>query len=568
MLKKRAKYVAVSAAGVLGLSLGLAACGGGDGGGSSSANTLTIVAEDPIDHLDPQRIYVGETISHTTRLVYRKLLSNPASTDPKVSSKPIPDLATDEGTSTDGAKTWSFTIKDGVKWEDDSEITCEDFAYGASRNFAADELTGGPGFYLTAKLALKGEYPGPYAATPEQQADFDQAVTCDGKTITYKFKTPWPDFPLAISSLHMMDPYKKSFDKGAKNDDKIFSNGPYKVDTWNAQKGGTLVRNDAYDPETDDKSLREAKPDKIVFKFGEKASTIYEKLFSDSPDSQATIVSGSRVPPEFFPRLTEAGVKDRYVQVQSPYVDYLVPNQNQMKDPNVRKALAQATDVESWIAAGGGEKAYTPADSVVNPAVPGYVANPAYKDRNLKGDPAAAKKTLADAGVKTPYPITFSYPQSDTLDKQAAALEEGWKAAGFEVTLDPLGDVYYSNIQKPSNKADVMWGGWGADWGSAMTVTAALFDSRQIEKTTNGQNYGNYKNPAVDKLFDQAANSATIEEQNKFLQEADAVMGEDVAYIPLEIATFNWVYGSKVKGFITTDASSSYPDLATIDVED
>ena len=45
-------------------------------------------------------------------------------------------------------------------------------------------------------------------------------------------------------------------------------------------------------------------------------------------------------------------------------------------------------------------------------------------------------------------------------------------------------------------------------------------------------------------------------------------MGEDVAYIPLEIATFNWVHGSKVKDFLTTDASSSYPDLATIDVED
>lgn len=567
MLKKRAKYVAVSAASVLGLSLGLAACGGGDGGDSGSKG-LTIVSEDPWDHLDPQRIYVGETISHTTRTVYRKLLSSPSSSDPKVSSKPIPDLATDEGTSKDGAKTWSFTVKDGVKWEDGSDITCEDFAYGASRNFAADELTGGPGFYLTAKLALKGEYPGPYSATPAQQADFDKAVTCDGKTITYKFKSPWPDFPLAISQLHMMDPYKESVDKGAKNDDVIFSNGPYKVKNWNAQKGGTLVRNAEYDPKTDDKSLREALPESITVKFGEKAATSYEKLFSDSPDSQNTIVSATRVPPEFYPRLTEAGVKDRYVQVQSPYVDYLVPNQNQMKDPKVRKALALATNVESWIAAGGGEKAYTPADSIVNPAVPGYVANPAYKDRDLKGDPAGAKKLLAEAGAKTPYPITFTYPQSDTADKQASALVEGWEAAGFKVTLDPLGDVYYSNIQKPSNKADVMWGGWGADWGSAMTVTAALFDSRQIQKNTNGQNYGNYKNPKVDKLFDQAGSSATIEEQNKFLQEADATMGEDVAYIPLEISTFNWVYGSKVKGFTTTDASSSFPDLATIDVED
>ena len=567
MLKKRAKLVAVSAVGALGLSLGLAACGGGDGGGSSSKG-LVISYEDPIDHLDPQRIYVGAVIANTTRLVYRQLVAYPSSTDPEVSGTPVPDLATDTGTSADGGKKWSFTIKDGVKWEDGSDITCEDFAYGASRNFAADTITGGPGFYLTQKLAVDGEYPGPYTATPEQQAAFDKAITCDGSTITYNFKTPWPDFPLAIASLHMMDPYKKSFDKGEKNDDKIFSNGPYKVKDWNAQKGGTLVRNDEYDAKTDDKQIREALPEKIEFKYGEKVSTTYEKLFADSPDSQYTMSGAGRVPPEFYSRLSESGVKDRYVQVQSPYVDYLVPNQNQMKDPKVRKALAVATNVEAWIAAGGGEKAYIPADSIVNPAVGGYVPNPAFKDRKLAGDPAAAKKLLAEAGVKTPYPITFTYPQGDTADKQAAALVDGWEAAGFKVTLDPLGDVYYSNIQKPSNKADVMWGGWGADWPSAMTVTAALFDSRQIEKNTNGQNYGNYKSAEVDKLFDQAGSSATIEEQNKFLQQADAQLGEDVAYIPLEISVFNWVYGSKVKNFTTTDASSSFAELGSIDVED
>ncbi|MFE6647848.1 ABC transporter substrate-binding protein [Nocardioides sp. NPDC057772] len=567
MLKKRARYVAASAAGVLGLSLGLAACGSG-GGEGSSAKPLTLVSEDAIEHLDPQRIYVGADIAATTRLVYRQLLAFPASTDPEVSGTPVPDLATDEGTSTEGGKVWSFTVKDGVKWEDGSDITCEDFAYGASRNFAADELTGGPGFYLTQKLALKGEYPGPYTATPEQQADFDQAVSCDGKTITYKFNSPWPDFPLAIASLHMMDPYKKSFDKGAKNDDVIFSNGPYKVEKWNATKGGTLVRNEHYDPETDSKDLREALPEKIEFKYGEKAATLYEKLFSDSPDSQYTVAKQSRVPPEFYPRLNEAGVKDRYVQVESPYVDYLVPNQNQMKDPKVRRALALATNINAWIAAGGGEKAYTPADSIVNPAVGGYKPNPSFEGRNLDGDVEGAKKLLAEAGVKTPYPITFAYPQSDTADKQAAALVETWEKAGFKVTLDPLGDVYYSEIQKPSNKADVMWGGWGADWPSAMTVTAALFDSRQIEKNTNGQNYGNYKNPEVDALFDKAGSAATIEEQNTFLQEADAKLGEDTAYIPLEIAIFNWVHGSKVKNFTTTSASNSFPELAGIDVED
>ena len=60
---------------------------------------------------------------------------------------------------------------------------------------------------------------------------------------------------------------------------------------------------------------------------------------------------------------------------------------------------------------------------------------------------------LEDAGVKLPYPITFTYPSSDTADKQAAALKETWDEAGFNTTLDGLGDTYYDVIQKPTRTA-------------------------------------------------------------------------------------------------------------------
>ena len=45
------------------------------------------------------------------------------------------------------------------------------------------------------------------------------------------------------------------------------------------------------------------------------------------------------------------------------------------------------------------------------------------------------------------------------------------------------------------------------------------------------------------------------------------MLGEDVAYIPLEISKFNWLRGSKVTNFAVTPASSSYPDLGLIGVE-
>lgn len=573
MANNRTRLLAVLVSG--GMAASLAACGGGDDDSTSSSSnsssakggTLTYLMEDPIEHLDPQRVYVGRDISNLSRTVYRTLVTFPASEDPDAAQTPVPDLATDTGTSKENGKQWSFTIKDGVKWEDGQPITCEDFKYGASRVFATDVITGGPNYLLSyldiptdPKTGLPA-YTGPY--TGKNQAMYDKAVTCDGNTITYNFNKPWPDFPLAIAALHMLDPYRKDKDQGNKSNFQIFSNGPYKLDgAWNKNSGGTLVRNDNYDPSTDSTDIRKALPDSIVFDIGDSPETIYDRLIKDSGDDQ-TAITGNRVPPSKFAEV----VQDRYLNVPSPYVDYVLPNFKTLTDPKVRQALSVATDIEGWINAGGGSKAYIPAESIVNPNVVGYQENPAFSGPN-SGDPDAAKQLLSEAGVQTPYPITFTYPQSDTADKQAAALKEGWDKAGFKTTLDPLGATYYDVIQKPDNDADVIWGGWGSDWPSAITVTAPLFDSRiNLTANSTGQDYGNYKSDKFNKLVDEAQNAADLDTQTKALQEADTVLGQDTAYIPLEIAVFNWMWGSKVTNFTTTAASSSYPDLGLIGVE-
>ena len=208
----------------------------------------------------------------------------------------------------------------------------------------------------------------------------------------------------------MMDPYRKDKDQGDKSNFQIFSNGPYKLDgAWNKNKGATLVRNTNYDAKTDDpKNMRKALPDKIVFDIGRTTETIYDQLIADSGDAQ-TAVTGQRIPPAYYSQI-EGPVADRATLEASPYVDYLVPNFRKMTDPKVREALRSSTNAQAWIDAGGGEKAYAPAESIVNPAVIGYQANPAFSGPQ-EGDPDAAKKLLEEAGVKMPYPIKFTYPE-------------------------------------------------------------------------------------------------------------------------------------------------------------
>jgi peptide/nickel transport system substrate-binding protein len=565
------------------LAVSLAACGGsddepsgnsGDNNAEGAKGGTAIFFNGPrfTEHWDPQRMYIGRDLNNAGRLFYRSLVAFPASNDEKEATTPVPDLATDTGTSEDGGKAWSFTVRDDVKWQDGKAITCEDFKYGASRNFATDVIIGGPANYLFTYLDVPSgadglpAYKGPYKKTG--QADFDKAVTCEGQKITYHFKKPWPDFPQSMASLRYLDPYRADLDKGDASNFQIISNGPYKLEgKWTEGTGATFVRNENWSEDTD--TIRKALPDKWEFRECDEDEAIYEQLLADSGDAQYAVTE-RRMPPTFYDRIPEAG--DRYTQVESPYVDYVLPNFNSpiFKDKACREALALATDKAAWIKAGGGDKAFKAAYSAVNPTVPGYTENPAFADIPDEGDPAAAKSKLAECAAPKPVKIKFTYSGgTPTSDKQAAALKEAWDAAGFKTQLDPLADTYYAVIQKPDADFDVTWGGWGADWPSIGTVIPPLFDSRiNLTGDSNGNDYGNYKGgPEVDKAIDDAYAETDLDVAAEKWAAVDAKLGEDIAYIPLEITIFNFLHGSKVTGYSNNVSTNGYADLAVLGVE-
>ena len=240
-----------------------------------------------------------------------------------------------------------------------------------------------------------------------------------------------------------------------------------------------------------------------------------------------------------------------------------------MTNPAIREALKVSTNAEAWIDAGGGEKAYAPAESIVNPAVVGYQAEPGVLRPATRVTPRlprrSSRRPASRCRTSSPSPTRAS----ETTDKLAAALKETWDQAGFDVTLDGLGDTYYDVIQKPTKDSDVIWGGWGADWPSAITVTPPLFDSRpNLTANSDGQDYGAYESDefnAPGRRGPERRRRSTTRPPP--CRRPTCVLGEDVAYIPLEIAQFYLLYGSKVTNFTTTPASSGYPDLGAIGVE-
>ena len=334
-----------------------AGCSGSGGASTSAASSLAggapataggmlyYLTNQGAEHLDPQRTSTARDIANETRMVYRTLTSYPVATG-KAGTKLVADLATDTGTASGGGKSWRFTLKDGVKWQDGSDITCADIKYGVSRTFATDVITGGPSYalqFLDIPKDPKGGslYKGPYARDTAGQALFDKAVTCEGTTVTFNLSKPIADFNQVLSRPALA-PYKASLDKGDKSNFAVFSSGPYKLEgTWVQGSGGTFIRNANWNPSTD--TIRRALPDKIVFTEGLSDVVIAQRLISDQLNDKFAVTDRS-IPPALRPNVkVNAAMNSRSENVQTPVVDYLVPNFTKMTNPLVRQALAMST---------------------------------------------------------------------------------------------------------------------------------------------------------------------------------------------------------------------------------
>lgn len=128
------------------MAMGVAACGGGGGGdeqATQQGGTLYMLQEADFEHLDPARAYVTNSGDFGQRLLTRSLTQYAAGPG-KEGHELMPDLAVGTGEPNDDATVWTFTLKEGLKYEDGSPITAADIKYGVERTFAADLPEGPP----------------------------------------------------------------------------------------------------------------------------------------------------------------------------------------------------------------------------------------------------------------------------------------------------------------------------------------------------------------------------------------------------------------------------------------
>ncbi|MBD0421063.1 ABC transporter substrate-binding protein [Streptomyces sp. TRM S81-3] len=581
---------ALAAAAVVAALLTTAACGGGDsdgdGGGSKNGaagfdaannkvaqadlakkgGTLKFGGAQDADSWDTTRGYYG-FMWNFSRYYSRQLVTNAAEPG-KAGAGVTPDLATGLAKVSDDGKTYTYTLRDGITWEDGKPITSKDIKYGIERVWAQDVLSGGP-TYLKEVLDPKGEYQGPYKDKSKDKLGLKAIETPDDKTIIFKLPKANSDFEemLALTSA---SPVRQDKDTKSKYGLHPFSSGPYKFQSYNPGKDLTLVRNTEWKQESD--PVRKAYPDKITVQFFSDANQLDQRLLSGDLDLDINQTGMS-------PQGRTTALKEHKANLDNPvsgYIRYAVFPQSVKPFDNIecRKAVILGADHVSLQTARGGPVAGGEiGTNMLPPSVPGAEGQKydPYKiaGENKKGNVAEAKKALEACGKPNGFKTTIAVRNNKPVEVATAqSLQASLKKIGITAEIDQYdGSQTAGIIGSPSNVKKKNYGiiimGWGPDFPSVQGYGLPLWDSDYILESGNN-NYALIKDKEIDGLFDKYVDTLDDAGKQQIATDINHKVMEGAYYLPFVFEKFvNW-RSSRLANVYTTDGYSGMYDFVNL----
>ncbi|MEU6877803.1 ABC transporter substrate-binding protein [Streptomyces sp. NPDC046712] len=582
----RRKKAAALTALVAALSL-TAACGGGSddsGKGKDAAGAgfdaatkgvvnvsdkkggeLKLWSPQDVDYLDPARAYYG-FVWNMQRLYIRQLLAYDSKPG-EAGTKLVPDLAEALPVLSNGGKTYTLKLKDGVKFEDGTPVTSKDIKYGIERVFAQDVLSGGP-TYLIDILDQGQKYPGPYKDKAADKLGLKSVQTPDDKTIVFNLAKPNSDFSYLLA-MPSSSPVPMAKDTGAKYTNKPLSTGPYKVTSFTAGKGATFERNPHWDPKTD--TIRKGLPDKISFTVTTNAEDMDQRLLSGDID---LAVDGTGVQDAAKIKILQnPKLKANADNPFTGYIRYMVFPQTVAPFDNVecRKAVIYAADPKSLQTARGGPTSGDLGANMLPPGIPG--SDKSYDPYGLTGGKPQidkAKAALAACGKPNGFKTTIAVRNNRKAEvKTAESLQAALKAVGIDASIDQYdGKLSSSTIGSPENVKKKGYGiivmGWGADYNSGSGFLQPLVDGSFILPNGNN-NYSMLNDPEVNGLFDKAADAPTPAEAAPFYTEINKKIMEKALYLPINFDKALVYHNPRLTNVYFNDSLGKI-DLATVGV--
>ena len=541
-MKRISRRSFLKVAGVGAAALGLAACGGSKSGstatsGSTAGSTaggtntagFTVQYGSNPETLDPA-LNSAIDASNTIITVFEPLLLI------NENNEVVGGQAESWEASEDGL-TWTFTMRDGLKWSDGTDLTAKDFEYSFKR--MANPDTAAP--YAETCLGMIDGFDAAQAGDTDA---LNVKASDDGKTLTIVLSYPCSYFD-KMAAFAAMSPVQQATveangDSWCTSADTFVSNGPYMITDWTPSERIVLTKNPNYVGGWDSS--------KIV------SDTITLLLLEDSSASFAAYNSGEAqlikdVPTDEIPSLTKAeDGGDFYVDtILGTYYVSLNLQRDAFQDAKVRKALSLAID-RDYVANTIMQGTYTTADSIVGPGIvdeSGYFhdnGNAPYISADYEANLAEAKKLLEEAG----YPNGEGYPTIEYSTNDAGYhvplaeyLQQAWGDLGITLTINKMEWSSFTPARR-AGEYDVARNGWVMDYNDPSNML-------DLFCTDNGNNDGKYSNPDFDAAID-ASRVADSAEHFAQLHKAEDILMEDTGCLPIAYYNDYWLQSPALKG--------------------
>ena len=571
------------------------------GSNSSSAGTpvaggtLHIISASGPAHLDtvPSYYTADYQITHTYA---RQLLQYPtlpytstSDTNWTKDTTPIADVATTvpstaNGGITNGGKTYTFHIKQGVDWNTTPprQVTSQDFLREFKAFFNPVSPVGNPVYFEstiagltayanaeTAYFAVKS-----HAPTAANIANFQNThtisgiATPDSSTVQFTLISPASDFlymmAMPFTSARPVE-YDSYVPASLPLNTHTISDGPYQISSYVPGKSITLVRNPAWKQSTD--SIRHDYVSSIVDTLG--VTSAETQLADMEAGTQDVISSDTPINPASIPSLVASKVPNFTIWANSDTFPYIVFN---LRSPDangaagkllVRQAVEYGLDKSAAVKAIGGPDVATVINTVIPPGNVGFVHSNLYPNNNDQGNTAMCKSDLAKAGYPNGVTLVYMYPNDSSNTRIFTAIQASLANCGITLQGKPEpGSSFFTDLgNSPENNKAGAWDlgqpGWFPDWfgNNGRTVVQALFQGPNC--VINTVNYGCYDSTKVNSLITQAEGAPSVAQAGTFWQQADSTIMSDAAIVPIMSQNFPQYSSKRVRG--VTSNGTSYP---------
>ena len=434
------------------------------------------IAQDLDDSLDPH-----QTVAAGTREVLFNIFEGLVK--PNSDGEMIPAVAEKYTLSEDGT-TYTFTLREGVKFHNGQTVTAEDVVYSINRCAAVPEGQEKP--LVAAFSAVKS------------------VEALDEKTVAVTIAQRDLEFISYMTAAIIPADYENQ-------DTAPVGTGPFRFVSRTPQQDFVMERFEDY-------WGAPAWLDKVTYKICENADALVMNLNGGSIDLCAHLTSAQASQLNQSFQVLEGTMN----LVQAIYLNNQAkPFDNQL----VRQALCYAIDrqgIMDMVADGHG----TAVGSSIYPAFTKYFL-PELVDK-YPHDVAKAKELLAQAGYPDGFDMTISVPNNyqphmDTAEVVAEQLRE----AGINVIIQPV---------EWSTWLDTIYNGRQFQ-ATVVGVDAANMTARaMLERFTSdyGKNFINYNNPAYDALFQQAINAQDEATQTDLYKQMETMLADTAANVYIQ----------------------------------